>query len=68
MGCTVEGADQATPQLLIMLRHVCRLIYSSAWDYSVRMWRRSAPHACASVLTFPDWVWSVKPKGHTLLV
>ena len=47
---------------------VGRLIYSSAWDYSVRMWQRASPHTCASVLTFSDWVWSVRPKGHTLLV
>ena len=52
----------------VMLGAASRLIFSSAWDYSVRMWRRASPHTCASVLTFPDWVWSVKPKGHTLLV
>ena len=45
-----------------------RLLYSSAWDYSVRYWRRSQPHTCVSVINLGDWVWSVKPKGNSLLV
>ena len=51
-----------------LVEHLCRLLYSSAWDYTVRCWRRSQPHKVASVVNLGDWVWSVKPKGHNLLV